>query len=385
MIDKEQIIKEAKEIHGNKYDYSKIENIKNVNSLLTIICPIHGEFKQTYWNHIHFKKGCKLCGHERNIESRRLKLKDFIERSKKTHNDIDNYDFTNVDLSKQDSKKRIKIYCKKHGEFMIRPSHFMNGIGCQKCCGHQKTDEEVKEELTKIHPNLDFSITKFSEHDKNYRILVICPKHGIRNLNYYNLRNGKGCDLCKGEKAGLKNRMKYKDFIKKAEEVHGIGTYFYEENIMENRTEEGKIKIICPIHGEFYTTIYNFLGKGSGCPKCKMSHLEKEISVILKTHNIIFEQEKTFDWLKYKNNLFLDFYLPDYNIAIECQGRQHFEADNYFGGEETFKNIVIRDFIKKDLCQKHNINLLYFSHENIKFPYKVYTNSNMLLEEIVRN
>ena len=28
MIDKEQIIKEAKEIHGNKYDYSKIENIK---------------------------------------------------------------------------------------------------------------------------------------------------------------------------------------------------------------------------------------------------------------------------------------------------------------------------------------------------------------------
>ena len=107
MIDKEQIIKEAKEIHGNKYDYSKIENIKNVNSLLTIICPIHGEFKQTYWNHIHFKKGCKLCGHERNVESRRLKLKDFIECSKKTHNDIDNYDFTNVDLSKQDSKKRI--------------------------------------------------------------------------------------------------------------------------------------------------------------------------------------------------------------------------------------------------------------------------------------
>ena len=37
MIDKEQIIKEAKEIHGNKYDYSKIENIKNVNSLLTIM------------------------------------------------------------------------------------------------------------------------------------------------------------------------------------------------------------------------------------------------------------------------------------------------------------------------------------------------------------
>ena len=71
---------------------------------------------------------------------------------------------------------------------MIRPSHFMNGIGCQKCCGHQKTDEEVKEELAKIHPNLDFSITKFSERDKNYRILVICPKHGIRKLNYYNLK-----------------------------------------------------------------------------------------------------------------------------------------------------------------------------------------------------
>ena len=102
---------------------------------------------------------------------------------------------------------------------------------------------------------------------------------------------------------------------------------------------------ICPKHGEFWQTPYKHL-KGQGCPKCKQSKLERQISTLLTENNIPFEQQKTFDWLKYKNNLFLDFYLPEHNIAIECQGGQHFKSVDYFGGENEFKLIQERDKTK---------------------------------------
>lgn len=53
--------KKAQEIHGNKYDYSKV-NYTGMNNKVCIICPEHGEFFQTPNNHINNKKGCKkMC------------------------------------------------------------------------------------------------------------------------------------------------------------------------------------------------------------------------------------------------------------------------------------------------------------------------------------
>ena len=62
----EQIIKEFKNVHGNKYDYSKV-NYVNAFTNVTIICPEHGEFEQT--QHEHLKgHGCKKCGNKKNNE-----------------------------------------------------------------------------------------------------------------------------------------------------------------------------------------------------------------------------------------------------------------------------------------------------------------------------
>jgi lysophospholipase L1-like esterase len=62
--------------------------------------------------------------------------------------------------------------------------------------------------------------------------------------------------------------------------------------------------------------------------------LETEISLFLEREGIEYEEQKKFPWLK---NYRLDFYLPQYNVAIECQGRQHFEAVEQFGGEEQLR------------------------------------------------
>lgn len=55
---------QAKEIHGDKYDYSK-GNYVNDSTNIIINCPIHGDFKQTPDKHIRSKQGCPECWAER--------------------------------------------------------------------------------------------------------------------------------------------------------------------------------------------------------------------------------------------------------------------------------------------------------------------------------
>ena len=54
---KEDFIREAKEVHGNKYDYSKVEYI-NTNTKVCIICPEYGEFWQIPHDHLR-GHGCQ--------------------------------------------------------------------------------------------------------------------------------------------------------------------------------------------------------------------------------------------------------------------------------------------------------------------------------------
>jgi len=68
----EIFIKRAKEAHGDRYDYSKSEYIKDKIPVL-IICPEHGEFWQDPGNHYRQKKGCNKCGYK--VSSRKLKEK----------------------------------------------------------------------------------------------------------------------------------------------------------------------------------------------------------------------------------------------------------------------------------------------------------------------
>ena len=58
----------------------------------------------------------------------------------------------------------------------------------------------------------------------------------------------------------------------------------------------------------------------------------------------------------------LDFFLPDYNLAIECQGEQHFKPMEYFGGEEEYEKRALLDKIKKSYCEENGIKLLYYSN-----------------------
>ena len=112
------------------------------------------------------------------------------------------------------------------------------------------------------------------------------------------------------------------------------------------------------------------------------SKLENEINEFLSSKQIVFDFQKTFDWLINKGHLYLDFYLPDYNIAIECHGVQHFKPIEQFGGLIGFTIRQELDFLKYRLCEENGIKILYYSKQDYTYFQKIYTDKLQLLNFI---
>jgi hypothetical protein len=77
------------------------------------------------------------------------------------------------------------------------------------------------------------------------------------------------------------------------------------------------------------------------------SHGEHTIYSLLLQYDISFVYQKRFDDLRDKAPLPLDFYLPDFNLAIEFHGRQHFTISKNSMFKKDFKNMQRRDAIKR--------------------------------------
>lgn len=57
-----------------------------------------------------------------------------------------------------------------------------------------------------------------------------------------------------------------------------------------------------------------------------------------------------------------DVFIAELNIAIEYQGKQHFEPVVYFGGEDAFQKTLARDKLKEQLSHDNNIKLIYINY-----------------------
>ena len=114
-LSKEQFIAKSKVVHGNKYDYSKVEYVNNYTKVC-IVCPVHGEFWQIPNNHLH-GKGCIKCRFEDTGNSCRYNTEDFIKSAKRVHGD--KYDYSLVEYT--NAQSLIDIVCRKHGVFKQKP------------------------------------------------------------------------------------------------------------------------------------------------------------------------------------------------------------------------------------------------------------------------
>ena len=128
-LTQEEVIKQFKETHGDKYDYSLMDYI-NTNTKVKIICKKHGTFEQYPSNH---KKGAKCPKCER--DKRKFKpngkktQEEVIKQFKETHGD--KYDYSLVQYIR--NKDKIEIICPDHGSFFQTPSLHKGGADCPAC------------------------------------------------------------------------------------------------------------------------------------------------------------------------------------------------------------------------------------------------------------
>jgi very-short-patch-repair endonuclease len=141
-LDTASFIEKAKNIHNDKYDYSKVNYI-NADTQITIICKEHGEFTQIPDFHINRKCGCPKCSN--NVK---LDLSEFIEKSNKIH--CNKYDYSKVEYN--NNRNHIIIICKKHGEFSQIPFLHLLKHGCPNCIN--KTEYKFYEKIKEIYPTI---------------------------------------------------------------------------------------------------------------------------------------------------------------------------------------------------------------------------------------
>ena len=358
----EEFINKAREIYGDQYDYSKVEYNGNKEKVC-IICPEHGEWWVTPNNFLRGSR-CPGC-----FGTPKYTTDEFIDKARKTHGS--KYDYSKVEYN--GNKEKITIICPIHGEFTQIAAVHLNGGGCPECSGCKQITRESFISRSIASHAIKYDYSKVSLESGSDKVCIICPEHGeFWQTAGYHMRGG-NCPKCVG---GVKLTKEY--FIEKANEIHKDKYDYTKVDYINYST---KVCIICPEHGEFWQTPNNHLF-GAGCPVCPQSNLEGEVRQFLIRNNIVFEQEKGFEWLRYKRKLFLDFYLPEYNIAIECQGGQHFFPVDLFGGEEYYTKTMERDRAKYNLCNEHGITVLYYSNASTDYPYYVIENYDELLKNI---
>lgn len=302
----------------------------------------------------------------------------------------DKYDFSDFanNIKYQNTNQKITYICKKHGLKNGYLNNLLAGHGCKECMyealheKYLKKSEDFVKQANIVHENkYDYSKVKYNGSKEKVEIICKTCSNSFFQSPLHHL-SGEGCPFCNGN-----TKLTKEDVVERSNKIHNnkydYSLFLNEKFNFKNRS--AKIPIICHSefkngieHGIFFQMAKNHY-QGKGCPKCNYSHLEEEIEVCLTENSIKFERQKKFNWLGLKS---LDFYLPDYNIAIECQGEQHYKPIKWFGGDVALKKQIDRDSEKFNKCKEHGIELIYYS--NIAND-NIFTNKKELINFIIKN
>lgn len=289
----------------------------------------------------------------------RLTTKEFISKSNEVHNF--KYDYSMIEYV--NCMTKVKIICDMHGLFEQTPLNHMKGHICKKCSSEKvandqrKGSEFVSNSVMKYGDKYDYS--KVVYKNRVTKVIIGCLIHGDYVTTPVNHLNGNGCVECSREQRRVNNCG---TFIDKSNIVHK-GRYDY--SLVVYKTDKIKVSIICEKHGLFKQQPNTHLN-GIGCPSCSSSKGELAIMDFLIKHKIDFENEYKFNDCYHINNLSFDFYLPNRNICIEYDGKQHYKAIDFFGGEDGLKLTKLRDNIKDNYCSSNEIKLIRISYKDYK-------------------
>ena len=359
-LTQEEVIRRFREVHGSRYDYSSVE-YKGYDNKVTIICRQHGAFEQEVG--VHLKGwGCPICGDITRARKKKKSTKQFIDEARKVHGD--RYDYSKTIY--KGTHNKVTITCREHGDFEQLASNHLKGNGCPLCAGKNAVTMKNFVELARAIHGDKYGYDRVLFTKVSDKVWIYCPVHGWyqQSVSCHIIKKH-GCRLCAAKELG-ESRIKSKvEFVRQARLIHGDKYDYSKAEYVNTRT---KILIICNECGrEFWQTPQNHISKrASGCPCRKEPKGEERIRKWLIDNDIKFIAQYKLpneDLFCSNKNLFVDFFLPKHDIAIEFNGEQHYKPIDIFGGKERYVQQVERDNSLRQYCKEHKIRL-------IEIPYK---------------
>lgn len=382
-LTKEQFIVNFKKKFPNKhFDFSE-SAYENTKVKIHVKCE-KGHIFEIRPNDLMNGYGCNICG-----GTKKMNNDDFIKKANKIHNGYFSYEHTFL----KNVNSKVIVTCPIHGDIEVKANNHLNGANCRFCSKEKITHkisrlQKVNSSTKKLSSD-DFKQKLYNKWGEKYTvkdneeyiknnvpIMIICKEHGEFPITPNHILSGQGCPICSKNKK--KTREEIIQCIKKAQPYSD-----YDFSKVVYRNIHTPIELKCNKCGTtFFNSPSNLIFYKNGCQGCNQSSIENEIEYILQDNKITYEKQKTFGWLKYKRLLRLDFYLPDYKLAIECQGIQHFKEIVFGNNRTCLKEDTFKDNLKRKLCKENNVNILYYANYHIDFPYKVYEDKKELIEII---
>ena len=136
----------------------------------------------------------------------------------------------------------------------------------------------IEKAIQKYGNTYDYSLVNYENY--NQKIIIICPVHGNfeQTPNLHINSKGNGCNLCSN-----RIQLTTQSFIEKAKRIHENK---YDYTLVEYKNNSTKIKIICPVHGEFEQKPNNHISAKQGCSKCSGNFKHTTETVIQKLLDI---------------------------------------------------------------------------------------------------
>jgi hypothetical protein len=356
-------------------EFNNINIHKNNIKILCGICK-EKEFVVLYNNFVKkdmLKQQCNDCGFKIMVYKRKLNK---IIKNIEEYNKLKILGYIHIN----ESIIKFRLLCNSGHIFhykinideVLRIKHII--IKCTVCntlCDNEYNDILINNKLDKIKKEA-IQNTNFEIQQNNKKVK--------KEQRYINKK------LDKLEKS----KIKYKDRLDKFLKKHN----HKEDAIIRNQ------KRLNNLYGDEYTLIGDYSGyhskiavrhnicgnvwnisldnlfRGRGCPKCKSkSANEDKIEEFLKSYNINYIRQYKFEDCRNKQSLPFDFAIFDrdnnFLFLLEYDGKQHFEAVDWFGGIKQFEYIKLNDKIKNNYCRDNHIFLARIPYFQDKMVIKI--------------
>jgi hypothetical protein len=185
-LDNATFIARSKEVHGDRYGYELVEYV-NVSTPVTIVCPVHGPFKQLPSNHFS-GNGCWECS---GLKPWTTEM--FVARARQVHGEKYGYELVEY----VNGPTAVTISCPIHGLFTQSAKTHADGGGCRACARRLPyTSATFTEAARKIHGDkYGYDLVEYTY--ALTKVVITCPVHGPFSQTPNGHLSGYGCRLCK--------------------------------------------------------------------------------------------------------------------------------------------------------------------------------------------